>query len=109
MTDQEKVLLLRAQNGDAEAFSQIVEAYQRQVFNLCYRMLGDPYEAEDRAKALKKVLENIRIPIYKKELIVGSQNDLSPRSANVFPEFGVVYRKRDGYLEGQESGPLSRY
>ena len=50
MSDTERNLLLRAQKGDAEAFSQIVEAYQRQVFNLCYRMLGDPYEAEDAAQ-----------------------------------------------------------
>jgi RNA polymerase sigma-70 factor (ECF subfamily) len=50
VSDTERILLLRAQKGDAEAFTQIVAAYQRQVFNLCYRMLGDPYEAEDAAQ-----------------------------------------------------------
>lgn len=29
---------------------QIVEAYQRPVYNLCYRMLGDAGEAEDAAQ-----------------------------------------------------------
>src|SRR5512133_4258284 len=33
-----------------DAFSQLVEAYQRPVFNLCYRMLGDSQEAEDAAQ-----------------------------------------------------------
>ncbi len=50
MTDNERALLLRAQQGDARAFAQLVAAYQVRVFNLCYRMLGDPYEAEDAAQ-----------------------------------------------------------
>ncbi len=44
----EKVIL--AQQGDTEAFSELVDAYQVAVYNLCYRMLGDPYEAEDAAQ-----------------------------------------------------------
>jgi RNA polymerase sigma-70 factor (ECF subfamily) len=40
----------RARHGDESAFSQLVEAYQRPVFNLCYRMLGDAAEAEDAAQ-----------------------------------------------------------
>jgi RNA polymerase sigma-70 factor (ECF subfamily) len=39
-----------ARQGDEGAFSQLVEAYQRPVFNLCYRMLGDAAEAEDAAQ-----------------------------------------------------------
>jgi RNA polymerase sigma-70 factor (ECF subfamily) len=48
--DVETQWLGRAQSGDADAFSQLVEAYQTAVYNLCYRMLGDPYEAEDAAQ-----------------------------------------------------------
>ncbi len=40
----------RAQRGDVEAFCRMVEAYQRPVFNLCRRMLGDDDEAEDAAQ-----------------------------------------------------------
>jgi RNA polymerase sigma-70 factor (ECF subfamily) len=40
----------QAQKGDSGAFTQVVEAYQRPVFNLCYRMLGDPEDAEDAAQ-----------------------------------------------------------
>lgn len=47
---QEATWLAQAQRGDALAFTQLVERYQRPVFNLCYRMLGDFYEAEDAAQ-----------------------------------------------------------
>lgn len=36
--------------GDQHAFGQLVEEYQNAVFNLTYRMLGDPQEAEDAAQ-----------------------------------------------------------
>ena len=40
----------RARQGDDDAFAMVVEAYQGPVFNLCYRMLGDSFEAEDAAQ-----------------------------------------------------------
>jgi formate C-acetyltransferase len=48
-----------------------------------------------RAMAAKKILENMGTAIYPDELIVGSQNELSPRSANLFPEFGVEYIEKE--------------
>lgn len=42
--------ITQAQRGNSEAFSKLVEACQTPVFNLCYRMLNDPYEAEDAAQ-----------------------------------------------------------
>ena len=39
-----------AQNGDEEAFANLVTQYQNPVYNLCYRMLGNPQEAEDAAQ-----------------------------------------------------------
>jgi len=42
--------LILAQDGDDSAFTQLVERYQNPVYNLCYRMLGDPQEAEDAAQ-----------------------------------------------------------
>ncbi len=49
MTD-ESAWILQAQQGDDEAFTLLVEAYQRPVYNLCYRMLGEPEAAEDAAQ-----------------------------------------------------------
>jgi len=42
--------ILKAQQGDAEAFTVIVETYQKPVYNLCFRMLGTEQEAEDAAQ-----------------------------------------------------------
>lgn len=36
--------------GDQNAFAEIVELYKDKVFQLCYRMLGNSYEAEDMAQ-----------------------------------------------------------
>lgn len=50
MPELESEWLVRAQEGDSEAFTNVVEAYQSAVYNFCYRMLGDPFEAEDAAQ-----------------------------------------------------------
>ena len=42
--------ITEARSGDKEAFSNLVEKYQRQVFSVCYRMLGTPTAAEDAAQ-----------------------------------------------------------
>lgn len=42
--------LEQARAGDPQAFAELVEAYQRPVFNLCYRMLGEAGEAEEAAQ-----------------------------------------------------------
>ncbi len=39
-----------AQKKDEQAFSHLVEVYQRPVHNLCYRMLGNAEDAEDAAQ-----------------------------------------------------------
>ncbi len=48
--NEEKVWVAQAQQGDDEAFTKLVETYQAPVFNLCYRMLGEPELAEDAAQ-----------------------------------------------------------
>jgi len=48
--NEEKAWVLQAQQGDDEAFTRLVETYQTPVFNLCYRMLGEPELAEDAAQ-----------------------------------------------------------
>ena len=50
MITAENTWLAQALQGNMDAFSQLVETYQRPVFNLCYRMLGDGMEAEDAAQ-----------------------------------------------------------
>jgi len=50
MDEQEQVWVEDARRGDSQAFSRLVQAYQRPVYNLTYRMLGSVEEAEDAAQ-----------------------------------------------------------
>lgn len=47
---EEATWVAQAKKGDGAAFAKIVEVYQRPIYNLCYRMLGDSGEAEDSAQ-----------------------------------------------------------
>ena len=49
-SDTETIWIEQARQGDKRAFSQLVEAYQRPVYSITYRMLGNPEEAEDAAQ-----------------------------------------------------------
>ena len=48
--NDENAWVAQAQQGSDEAFTQLVETYQKPVYNLCYRMLGEPEAAEDAAQ-----------------------------------------------------------
>ncbi len=48
--DDEKALINAAVNGDDDAFTKIVERYQKPVYNLCYRLLGNHGDAEDASQ-----------------------------------------------------------
>jgi RNA polymerase sigma-70 factor, ECF subfamily len=43
----EGTIVARAQDGDAEAFEYLVDAYQHRLFRLAYRLLGERAQAED--------------------------------------------------------------
>jgi RNA polymerase sigma-70 factor, ECF subfamily len=47
---EDTALVRRTLSGDQEAFSSLVEKYKDPVFNVAYRMLGNPTEAEDVAQ-----------------------------------------------------------
>jgi RNA polymerase sigma-70 factor (ECF subfamily) len=42
--------IIQAQHGDDDSFTNLVETYQKPVYNLCYRMLGEMEAAEDAAQ-----------------------------------------------------------
>jgi RNA polymerase sigma-70 factor (ECF subfamily) len=57
----EPAVLKQVHQGNQEAFTQLVETYQRPVYNLCYRMLSDPDEAEDASQeTFLRVYKNIK-------------------------------------------------
>jgi len=48
--NDELTWVIQAQQGSDEAFTKLVEEHQTHVYNLCYRMLGEPEAAEDAAQ-----------------------------------------------------------
>ncbi|MFP4322240.1 MAG: RNA polymerase sigma factor [Anaerolineales bacterium] len=46
----ETQLIYRVLAGESDAFGELVRLYERPVFNLAYRMLGNSVEAEDAAQ-----------------------------------------------------------
>lgn len=44
---QDELVIRRAQRGDADAFEQLLLEHQKNVYNLCYRMAGNPDDAMD--------------------------------------------------------------
>jgi len=49
-TDNETQLVIQAQNGDRNAFSELVRIHAKGVLNVVYRMCGDMLIAEDAAQ-----------------------------------------------------------
>jgi RNA polymerase sigma factor (sigma-70 family) len=46
---QDAQLMLRVRGGDEEAFREIVESYQKPIFDLCFRYIGNRADAEEVA------------------------------------------------------------
>src|SRR5213083_3097396 len=46
-SDDEKLLIEQAQNGDREAFEQLVRRHYRDILRLAFHMLGNREEARD--------------------------------------------------------------
>lgn len=49
MTDEKKIIQ-QVLDGDQEAFSELVKAYEKPVYNLCLRMAGNAQDAQDLAQ-----------------------------------------------------------
>ena len=60
-SEAETIWIEQARQGNKRAFSRLVEAYQRPVYSITYRMLGNPEEAEDAAQeTFLKAFSNLR-------------------------------------------------
>lgn len=58
--DRESLLLVKASQGDIEAFEELINNYERLVFNVVLRKIGDYEEAKDiTQETLIKVYKNI--------------------------------------------------
>ena len=60
-TEPEESLVARSRDGDVDAFNKIVDMYQRPLYNLALRMLGDAPAAEDATQdAFVSAFRNIK-------------------------------------------------
>ncbi len=50
MPKEDQYWVSQALKDNPDAFEKLVDAYQNQVFSVCYRMLGSPTAAEDAAQ-----------------------------------------------------------
>jgi RNA polymerase sigma-70 factor (ECF subfamily) len=58
--DRERALLIRCQNGDRDAYAELVGSCERPVFEVAYRMLGNVSDAADAAQSVfLKVFEHL--------------------------------------------------
>ena len=48
--EEELAVIRRVQNGDVNAFEALVSAYEKNVYNLALRMMGNAQDAEDMAQ-----------------------------------------------------------
>ena len=46
----ESEYIARAVRGDAEAFETLMTAYEKKIYCLCLRMMGNPHDGEDAAQ-----------------------------------------------------------
>lgn len=57
---RELQLVEQYRQGDTEALSELLEAYQRRVYSICYRTLGNPEDAADVTQdVLVKIIEGL--------------------------------------------------
>ena len=54
----DKLLLKRCQDGNIDAFEQLVDCYQQKVYNIAYRMVGNYHDASD-------VVQEVFVRVYK--------------------------------------------
>lgn len=50
MEADEAKLINRCKNGDVEAFGELVSVYEKQVYSIAYRFMGNPDDANDLAQ-----------------------------------------------------------
>ena len=48
--EEEKIIVEKAQNGDERAFEALVTQYERLVYAVAYKLLGNEPDAQDAAQ-----------------------------------------------------------
>jgi RNA polymerase sigma-70 factor (ECF subfamily) len=125
--ENEADIVARAQAGDAGAFEMLVVEHQSYVYNLAYRVLGNPQEAEDTAQEafvrawqalpkfraqsrfstwLYRIVTNLcynRLPRLRRELSAIGEDEISERADDRrgMPQEGLEDAERRAWLHRQ--------
>jgi RNA polymerase sigma-70 factor (ECF subfamily) len=91
-------LIVRCQNGDREAFDQLVARYQRYVFNLIYQHLGRTDDLEDVAqevflriyKFIRKYKGNASLESWVYKIVLNYCRTFARRRSTLARLFGVT-------------------
>ena len=60
-SSRDRALVKRCLNGDRQALTALIEAYQKPLYNAAYRILGNPDDAADATQAaFLKAFEHLR-------------------------------------------------
>ncbi len=108
MTDTEEVVR-RFLEGEEEAFSQIVRTWEKKVYNLAWRMLGNREEAQDIVQdtflSVFKSLKTLRDPgCFSTWLYRIALNHCRARGRSRTPEFSL-----DGLMPGRGGDGANRF
>ncbi len=117
--DPDDVLVQASQRGELTSFNVLVERYQRQVYNVALRLLGNPTEAEDVTQetflSAFQHIQSFRGGIFRAWLIRIATNachDASRRSMrrpatslDAYLEGEAVLRDGPRDIPGHEIGP----
>jgi RNA polymerase sigma-70 factor (ECF subfamily) len=112
----EASLIAAAQQGKVDAFNELVLAYQHQVYNLAYCIMGDPASAADAAQeafiSAYQNLDRFRGGSFKSYLMRivanGCYDELRRRKrrpATSFEDFGEVDEEANPALINGREGP----
>jgi RNA polymerase sigma-70 factor (ECF subfamily) len=109
-------LIAAAQQGKVEAFNELVLTYQHQVYNLAYRIMGDPASASDAAQdAFISAFEHITdfrggsFKSYLLRIVSNRCYDVlrrrKRRPATSFEDFGDIDEDSNPVLINGQEGP----
>ena len=109
-------LVSAAQRGDIDAFNELVLTYQQQVYNLAYRIMGDPASAADASQetfiSAFESLADFRGGSFKSYLMRIVSNKCydelrrrKRRPATSFENFGDVNEEANPALIDEGEGP----
>ncbi|MCX7683424.1 MAG: sigma-70 family RNA polymerase sigma factor [Anaerolineae bacterium] len=112
----ETALIAAAQRGSVDAFNELVLKYQQQVYNLAYRIIGDPASAADATQetfiAAYRHLSEFRGGSFKSYLLRIASNCCydelrrrKRRPANSFEDLWELEEEANPWLINGDEGP----